>query len=307
MENKTEELYHHGVPGMKWGVRRYQNKDGSLTSKGRKRMISNLGKSKFETLKKKFKVKDDKKVKKEEPKKEKTVKEMSDDEFDAEEGEDFGDEEDFDDEDEFSFDMEDDEEMPEDEFGDEEGFDESEMEDGDMDEEFNPETDYAVLDWGRGVWTYDNTWYWGSGNARIDGHRFGFNLGYGFGNTSAATENVIFWDGRAHKLDDVKFCIPNDNGPDPLNGTGEQVRPGMSGDMDSPEYMKEWTFTSSDGRFEAVFRPVLDRSAKIDLKAIISDQHQVFGLMSGTAVLDDGTPAEFKNVLCFAEKVHNQY
>lgn len=80
MENKTEELYHHGVPGMKWGVRRYQNKDGSLTSKGRKRMVSNLGKSKFEALKKKFKVKNDKKVK-EEPKKEKTVKEMSDDEL----------------------------------------------------------------------------------------------------------------------------------------------------------------------------------------------------------------------------------
>ena len=32
------ELYHHGVKGMKWGVRRYQNKDGSLTAAGRKRL-----------------------------------------------------------------------------------------------------------------------------------------------------------------------------------------------------------------------------------------------------------------------------
>ena len=37
MENKNYELYHWGVKGMKWGVRRYQNKDGTLTPAGRKR------------------------------------------------------------------------------------------------------------------------------------------------------------------------------------------------------------------------------------------------------------------------------
>lgn len=148
---------------------------------------------------------------------------------------------------------------------------------------FSKETDFGTLDWGRGVWTYDNRWYWGSGNTVIDGKPFGFNIGYGFGDTSAASENMLFYDGKCHKLDDVTFHIPKD------------------------DYMKPWTFSSSDGRFEMDFVPVLDRAAHTAALIIETDQHQVFGRMSGKAVLEDGKIIELKDVLCFAEDVHNRY
>ncbi|HKM29019.1 MAG TPA: DUF2804 domain-containing protein [Anaerovoracaceae bacterium] len=158
--------------------------------------------------------------------------------------------------------------------------------------EFEPTTSFGVLDWGRGVWTYKNTWYWGSASGLVDGLCFGFNIGYGFGNTSAASENMIFYDHKAHKLDQVTFNIPMKS-----DGKGGETE----------DYMKPWTFTSSDGRFEMDFVPVLDRASDTNVLLICSDQHQVFGRFTGTAVLDDGTKLEVKNLLGFAEKVYNKW
>ena len=46
--------------------------------------------------------------------------------------------------------------------------------------DFSKDDTFATLDWGRGVWTYNNTWYWGSASGMTDGVKFGFNIGYGF-------------------------------------------------------------------------------------------------------------------------------
>lgn len=46
--NDEDYVAHHGVLGMKWGVRRYQNKDGSLTPRGRARLYGKDGKETLE-------------------------------------------------------------------------------------------------------------------------------------------------------------------------------------------------------------------------------------------------------------------
>jgi len=153
---------------------------------------------------------------------------------------------------------------------------------------FSPEDSFGLLDWGRGVWTYNNTWYWGAGHGLVDGHVVGFNIGYGFGDTSAASENMIFVDGIAHKFEKISFHIPK-------TADGKD------------DFMRPWTFTSSDKRFEMNFTPILDRASRTSVAIIESDQHQVFGKFNGTMVLDDGTILELKDFLGFAEKVKNRW
>lgn len=48
----SDELCHHGVKGMKWGVRRYQNSDGSLTPAGRKRYLGDTSDTPTRTINK---------------------------------------------------------------------------------------------------------------------------------------------------------------------------------------------------------------------------------------------------------------
>ena len=154
--------------------------------------------------------------------------------------------------------------------------------------DFDSENSLGTLDWGRGVWTYKNTWYWSSLQTRLDdGRTFGFNLGYGFGDTSAASENMLFLDGAAHKLDKVVFNIPKKKGND--------------------DFMSPWTFYDNEGRLQLNFYPIIDRKDITDIGVIASYQHQVFGRFNGTVVLNDGTELKIIDKTGFAEKVYNKW
>ena len=154
---------------------------------------------------------------------------------------------------------------------------------GDSSYELPDGTVWAVLDWGRGRWTRENTWYWGSASGTVGSHSFGFNLGYGFSDRTPASENALFYDGKIHKLTEVEFHIPSNS------------------------FVKPWKITSSDNRLDLDFVPAVDRYSNTDFKIIKSLQHQVFGYFSGKAVLDDGTVLEIKDLPGFAEKVYNKW
>lgn len=165
---------------------------------------------------------------------------------------------------------------------------------GDLHHDFREDSSFGLLDWGRGVWTHDNTWYWGVAQGMQAGHVFGFNLGYGFGDTSAASENMLFVDGICHKLGRVDFGIPVLDAQAPRVG-------------DRFDLMRPWHMTDDEGRLDLVFTPDIDRCDYMDLKLVISDQHQVFGRFNGAVVLDDGTRMPIIDLRGSAEAVHNRY
>ena len=152
----------------------------------------------------------------------------------------------------------------------------------------NSENIFTTLDWGRGVWAYEGTWYWSSGTGFIDGIKIGFNFGYGFSDRSPATENCIFYDDKIHKLNNVIFDIPNN-------------------EKDLCVKDKFWIIKSDDDRVNLKFWPEVNRQGKFNYGIIKSEQNQVFGVFEGIFILDNGKKINIKNLHGFAEKVFNRW
>lgn len=147
---------------------------------------------------------------------------------------------------------------------------------------FDGADSWGLLDWGRGVWPFHNEWYWSSASGRLDGQVFGFNLGCGFGNTSTATENCLFYKDEIHKLGRVRFEL-------------------------GATYNDPWRLVDEEGRLDITLNPVYDRETKLKVLWVDNNTHQMFGEFTGFAVLDDGTRLEVKGITGFAEHAVNNW
>lgn len=162
---------------------------------------------------------------------------------------------------------------------------------GDIKVEFSKENTFCCLDWGRVNTPYKLVWYWGNGSGYVDGqdgkkHLFGFEITWGIGDESNATETAVFYDGKAHKFGAVDVEVfPKDD-----------------------KYMNDWHFVSEDGRFDFVMKPFYDHHCDTNaLNLLRMHSHQVHGFWSGTAILDDGTKVEVKDMYAFCEYVENKW
>ena len=144
--------------------------------------------------------------------------------------------------------------------------------------DFHPDAALASLDWGRGVWPYSTYWIWASASGFLPDRRtVGLNLGHGFGDLSAATENCFYVDGRMTKLGLVDIAF------------------------DESDTNKPWTFTADDGRLALTFTPFHHRRSNIDVGLVASKVNQMFGSYSGKLVDDAGTRYDLDNLIGWAE------
>ena len=155
---------------------------------------------------------------------------------------------------------------------------------------FSKADSFCVLDWGRVCTPYSLVWYWGNGAGRIPGpdgkeHLFGFEITWGIGDESHATETCLFFDGKVHKIGAVDVeTFPK---PD--------------------RYLQLWKFVSEDGRFNLTMAPFHDLHSDLNIGFMRMNSHQVHGLWNGTVTLDDGTVLEVRDFYAFCEYVENRW
>ncbi|HEY5562710.1 MAG TPA: DUF2804 domain-containing protein [Clostridiaceae bacterium] len=144
---------------------------------------------------------------------------------------------------------------------------------------FEPDTAFATLDFGRGIWPYKVMWNWATASVIQKGKSIGFNLGAKWTDGTGLTENCIIIDGKILKLsEDIIY------------------------EYDPKDIMKPWILkTALTTKIDLIFTPFYERIAKSNLLIIKSEVHQMIGYFSGVIKTDAGEVIPIKSMLGTAE------
>jgi len=151
---------------------------------------------------------------------------------------------------------------------------------------FDPESTFACLDFGRGIWPFSCFWNWSSFSTRMqDGRTVGVNLGAGWTDGTGMNENGLCINGRLVKLsEDVRFSYNPQ-------------------DFKSPWRLK----TTATDRVDLTFTPFFERVAKTDALVIKSEVHQMIGRFAGMLKTDDGEVIPIRDAIGWAEDHHARW
>lgn len=139
---------------------------------------------------------------------------------------------------------------------------------------------WGVIDIGRGRWPYETRWNWGGGAGRsTNGVVIGLQFGAKWTEGTGHTENGIFVNGRLSKI-------------------GRELE--WEYDWENP--MQPWRVVDAEGQIDVTLIPRYDKYSKVDVKLMMRETHQVFGLWSGTVRDDDGNTFEIVDAQGFAEE-----
>jgi hypothetical protein len=149
---------------------------------------------------------------------------------------------------------------------------------------FDPETGFAVQDWGRGVWPYRSFWNWGVATGRAKGALLGVNFGAKWTTGTGANENGILVDGRLTKvMEDLVW------------------------EYDARAWRKPWRVVAPhSGAIDLVLEPVAAHTPRLDLGVLATGGVCAFGRWRGV-VRAEGREHRVEGLVGWAEEFAHRW
>lgn len=142
---------------------------------------------------------------------------------------------------------------------------------------------HGLLDFGRGYWPFKQEWFWGSASFKVENYFVGFNIGWGFGDLTKASENMFFFNHKGYQLGELT-CEKDFNVP-----------------------LSKAVIQDKYGNFYLEMVPIYDNFTKTKVLYVDNSCHQVYYKVNGYYRINENMIIEFKDVTAFLEHAKNQW